>query len=98
MVSTLQCPPYARSTSQLQYLIGGLRERIDFSHVREFTLEMNPATVSLEKAKAMLTLGVNRVSMGAQSWDEELLTQVPQFGERRKYFPLVSRFQLGVAA
>jgi epoxyqueuosine reductase len=34
---------------------------------------MNPATVSLEKAKALLALGVNRVSMGVQSWDEELL-------------------------
>ena len=65
--------PSALSTTQLQYLIGGLRERIDFSEVREFTLEMNPATVSLEKAKALLALGVNRVSMGVQSWDEELL-------------------------
>ena len=65
--------PSALSTTQLQYLIGGLRERIDFSQVREFTLEMNPATVSLEKAKALLALGVNRVSMGVQSWDEELL-------------------------
>lgn len=65
--------PTALSTAQLRYLIGGLRERIDFSWVREFTLEMNPATVSLEKAGAMLELGVNRVSMGVQSWDEELL-------------------------
>lgn len=65
--------PSALSTSQLQYLIGGLRERIDFSLLEEFTLEMNPATVSLEKAKALLALGVNRVSMGVQSWDEELL-------------------------
>lgn len=65
--------PTALSTAQLRYLIGGLRERIDFSGVREFTLEMNPATVSLEKAGAMLELGVNRVSMGVQSWDEELL-------------------------
>jgi oxygen-independent coproporphyrinogen III oxidase len=65
--------PTALSTTQLQYLIGGLRERIDFSEVREFTIEMNPATVSLEKAKAMLELGVNRVSMGVQSWDPVLL-------------------------
>lgn len=65
--------PTALSTAQLQYLIGGLRERIDFSEVKEFTLEMNPATVSLEKATALLALGVNRVSMGVQSWDEELL-------------------------
>lgn len=65
--------PSALSTSQLEYLIGGLRERIDFSALREFTLEMNPATVSLEKARALLSLGVNRVSMGVQSWDPGLL-------------------------
>ena len=65
--------PTALSTPQLEYLIGGLRERIDFCDVEEFTIEMNPATVSLEKARAMLALGVNRVSMGVQSWDEELL-------------------------
>jgi oxygen-independent coproporphyrinogen III oxidase len=65
--------PTALSTSQLQYLIGGLRERIDFSAVEEFTMEMNPATVSPAKARAMLELGVNRVSMGVQSWDDRLL-------------------------
>lgn len=65
--------PTALSTSQLDYLISGLRERIDFSMVKEFTMEMNPATVSSEKAAALLGLGVNRVSMGVQSWDERLL-------------------------
>jgi oxygen-independent coproporphyrinogen-3 oxidase len=65
--------PTALSTSQLEYLIGGLRERIDFSAVEEFTMEMNPATVSLEKARRMRDLGVTRVSMGVQSWDPELL-------------------------
>lgn len=65
--------PTALSTSQLQFLIGGLRERIDFSELKEFTIEMNPATVSLEKAAALRKLGVNRVSMGVQSWDPGLL-------------------------
>src|SRR5687768_15678523 len=32
----------------MRELIGGLRQRIDFSDVREFTCEANPATVSLE--------------------------------------------------
>ncbi len=66
--------PTALSTTQLQSLIGGLRERMDFSALREFTIEMNPATVSLEKAAALRALGVNRVSMGVQSWDPALLT------------------------
>ncbi len=65
--------PTALSTSQLEYLISGLRDRIDFSLVTEFTIEMNPATVSLEKARALVSMGVNRVSMGVQSWDEGLL-------------------------
>jgi len=65
--------PTALSTAQLGFLITGLRERMDFSALEEFTIEMNPATVSLEKAGRMRELGVNRVSMGVQSWDPELL-------------------------
>ncbi|HEY5704431.1 MAG TPA: radical SAM family heme chaperone HemW [Terrimicrobiaceae bacterium] len=65
--------PTALSTSQLEYLIGGLQERIDLSDLQEFTVEMNPATVSLEKAAVLRDLGVNRVSMGVQSWDPGLL-------------------------
>jgi oxygen-independent coproporphyrinogen-3 oxidase len=65
--------PTALSTSQLEYLISGLRERVDLSDLLEFTVEMNPATVSLEKAALLSKLGVNRVSMGVQSWDPGLL-------------------------
>jgi len=65
--------PSALSTSQLDFLLRGLRERIDFSQVTEWTLEMNPATVSEEKARALLDLGVTRISMGVQSWDDQLL-------------------------
>ncbi len=65
--------PTALSTPQLDFLISGLQERIDFSGLREFTIEMNPATVSLEKAAGLLAMGVNRVSMGVQSWDDGLL-------------------------
>ncbi len=65
--------PTALSTSQLRYLISGLTERIDISDLEEFTVEMNPATVSGEKATMLRELGVNRVSMGVQSWDDGLL-------------------------
>lgn len=65
--------PSALSTSQLEYLLGGLRARLDLSALEEWTLEMNPATVSLEKARALRALGVNRISMGVQSWEPALL-------------------------
>ena len=41
--------------------------------LREFTLEVNPATVTAEKAKAWRAAGVNRISLGAQSFDAEML-------------------------
>lgn len=66
--------PSALSTSQLDYLLSGMHRRLDLSVLREWTLEMNPATVSLEKARALRSLGVNRISMGVQSWDPELLS------------------------
>ncbi len=65
--------PSALSVSQLEYLLSGMRARLDLNAVREWTLEMNPATVSKEKAVLLRDLGVNRVSMGVQSWDADIL-------------------------
>jgi coproporphyrinogen III oxidase-like Fe-S oxidoreductase len=73
-------------------LIRGLRERIDLSELEEFTVEMNPATVSAEKAAVLRKLGVNRVSMGVQSWDDGLLatpsvfTRPARRGEVTRFF------------
>jgi len=39
----------------------------------EFTLEVNPATVTPKKAAAWRAAGVNRISLGAQSFDVEML-------------------------
>ena len=68
--------PSALSTRQLDYLISGLRDRLDLSALREWTLEMNPATVSEEKAELLLSLGVNRISMGVQAWQSDLLARL----------------------
>jgi oxygen-independent coproporphyrinogen-3 oxidase len=61
--------PSALTVKQLEFLLAGLRERLDLSRLREWSLEMNPATVSLEKARMLLDAGVNRISMGVQSFD-----------------------------
>jgi oxygen-independent coproporphyrinogen-3 oxidase len=68
--------PSALSPRQLSYLLGGLRERLDLSALQEWTLEMNPATVSLEKAELLLSLGVNRISMGVQAWQSDILVRL----------------------
>jgi oxygen-independent coproporphyrinogen-3 oxidase len=42
----------------------------------EWTVEMNPATVSLEKARLLRAFGVNRASLGVQSLDDVLLKRL----------------------
>jgi len=42
----------------------------------EFTMEANPGTTDLEKLHAMREGGVNRISFGAQSFDEQLLQRI----------------------
>jgi len=68
--------PSALSVKQLDFLLSGLHRRLDLSRLREWTLEMNPATVSLEKARMLRDFGVNRISMGVQSWDPEMLIRL----------------------
>lgn len=41
-----------------------------FKGVKEFTIECNPAQANLQQLKDLRTLGVNRVSIGAQSFDD----------------------------
>src|SRR5580658_4793414 len=42
--------------------------RLNLTGVAEWTVECNPATVSMDKAKLLRDCGVNRISMGAQSF------------------------------
>jgi oxygen-independent coproporphyrinogen-3 oxidase len=65
--------PTALSTSQLEFLLGGFHERFDLSAVAEWTVEANPGSVSARKAALLCKLGVNRISLGVQSWDNTLL-------------------------
>ena len=52
----------------------------------EFTIESNPATVSADKAKLFRDFGVNRISMGVQSLDENLLDRLGRIHSRATVF------------
>jgi oxygen-independent coproporphyrinogen-3 oxidase len=65
--------PTALTISQLELLLGGLREQLDLSQLREWTMEANPGSISPRKAALLARFGVNRISLGVQSWDHSLL-------------------------
>ena len=65
--------PTALSASQLELLLGGFHQRLDLAALEEWTIEANPGSVSARKAALLCKLGVNRISLGVQSWDNTLL-------------------------
>ncbi len=65
--------PTALNIAQLESLLCGFNESLDLSELDEWTLEANPGSVSARKATVLKKLGVNRISLGVQSWDNELL-------------------------
>ena len=66
--------PTALTIAQLELLLRGFRERLDLSRLEEWTIEANPGSVSDRKADLLKRFGVNRISLGVQSWDDHLLT------------------------
>ncbi len=65
--------PSALTAAELEHLLCGLRARLDLSALEEWDLEANPATIRPEKARLLRDLGVTRLSLGVQSWDDSLL-------------------------
>jgi oxygen-independent coproporphyrinogen-3 oxidase len=61
-------------------------ERLNLLGAEEFTVECNPATVSPDKAKRLRDFGVNRISMGVQSLDEQLLERLGRIHTREMVF------------
>lgn len=79
--------PSLLSSQAMQLLMDGVRERIPLSTGCEVTMEANPGTVEAERFSGYQQAGINRISIGVQSFDAEKLTRLgrihgPQEAER----------------
>ena len=68
--------PSLFSANALDELFSGLRARLNFRPDIEITLEANPGTVEQEKFSAFYDLGINRLSIGVQSFNNKHLQQL----------------------
>ena len=81
--------PTLLKTTQFEKIFSFLRENFDIASDAEITVECNPATADREKFKALKNMGVNRLSIGVQSVnDNELaaLGRVHKFSDVEKTF------------
>jgi len=67
--------PTLLNTRQLDRLLSTLHSQLS-TLPGEFTFECNPATLSLDKARLLRSFGVNRISLGVQSFDARILDKL----------------------
>ncbi|MBN2261152.1 MAG: radical SAM family heme chaperone HemW [Clostridiales bacterium] len=79
--------PSLLSCSQLEKIVN----QIDFEKIEEFTIEVNPESVTEEKLMCYRKLGVNRISMGVQTTDDK---QLKLIGRLHNYSDVVEKFKL----
>jgi oxygen-independent coproporphyrinogen-3 oxidase len=77
--------PSLLTLRQWRQILEAMR-RLGLLGAAEWTVECNPATVSLDKARLLRDWGVNRVSLGAQSFDESLLDRLGRVHSRAMIF------------
>ncbi|HIK10689.1 MAG TPA: coproporphyrinogen III oxidase [Oscillatoriaceae cyanobacterium M33_DOE_052] len=65
--------PSLLSVGQLEKILAAIDRRFGISDDAEISLEMDPGTFDREKLTGVLAAGVNRVSMGVQAFQDELL-------------------------
>ncbi len=68
--------PTSLTAVQLDRLLAGAREILLFKEGKEFTVEVNPGDLTKEKLQVMKNYGVNRLSMGVQTFDNRLLKKI----------------------
>ncbi|WP_445490318.1 radical SAM family heme chaperone HemW [Niallia sp. 03133] len=68
--------PTALSAAQLERLCGIINNRLEMNGKLEYTFEANPGDLSEDKLKALFNGGVNRLSFGVQSFNNDLLKRI----------------------
>ncbi|RJS59746.1 radical SAM family heme chaperone HemW [Bacillus sp. PK3_68] len=67
--------PTALNAAQLDKLCQAIRDYLPFAN-GEFTFEANPGDLTAEKLRMLRSYGVNRLSLGVQSFNDELLRAI----------------------
>jgi oxygen-independent coproporphyrinogen-3 oxidase len=78
----------------LQNLLSQISARIKLSPMAEITMEANPGTVDQLKFEEFRQAGINRLSMGIQSFDDQLLKKIGRIHDSQQARLAIERAKL----
>ena len=76
--------PSLFSAGQIATFLSAARARLDLRPDVEITLEANPGTIERDSFPAYAEAGINRVSLGVQSFDDDLLGSIGRIHGRKE--------------
>ena len=76
--------PSLFSAESIDSLLAGIRARLQCKPDMEITLEANPGTVEQGRFQEFRAAGINRLSIGIQSFDDALLDRIGRIHGRRE--------------
>ena len=68
--------PTSLTAKQLDVLLTGIHRYLPTHTTKEFTVEANPGDLTAEKLDVFKAHGINRLSMGVQTFDDRLLKKI----------------------
>ena len=86
--------PSLLSVEAYKSLLSGLQEKVTFSKNIEITMEANPGTFEQEKFRHFRQAGINRLSIGIQSFQPNLLKTLGRIHNREEAIAAVDKSRL----
>ncbi len=81
--------PSLLSPMEFRRLMGSIRENFSVAEDAEITVESNPASLDRDKLDAYLDCGVNRLSIGIQSFDNHSLQLLGRLHDKNEAFQTI---------
>ena len=78
--------PSLLSLEDFRRLMSGIQSNFSIAEEAEITIESNPASLDREKMDTYLDCGVNRISIGIQSFDNQILRLLGRLHDKNEAF------------
>jgi putative oxygen-independent coproporphyrinogen III oxidase len=82
--------PTSLNENQLEQLCDIIKGKLPYDDSTEFTFEANPGDLSREKFQILRNAGVNRISFGVQTFNDELLKKIGRTHRAKDVFQSVA--------
>ncbi|GAA0602075.1 radical SAM family heme chaperone HemW [Virgibacillus siamensis] len=85
--------PTALNMKQLRSLLELIDHKFDVANCEEYTIEGNPGDFEVEKVRLLKSYGVNRISLGVQVFDDQMLEELGRLHKVKDVYHTINLLQ-----